>query len=286
MTASPTVSRFRPVHDAHAIVEETIFLEFTPPLQQAMPALLTLKEELKDEFTAIETLNVMQVQVTQQQGGAPQIGPQQISEGAGLRMIRSHADGTIETVINIQTTSVTITCNKYTRWDEIWPHQKSYISRILAKIHGTNSFLTGIGMRWVDQFVYDGDEPAYAAAELLRSGSAHLNPLAFSSGTRWHCHTGWFNGGTNPGRDVLNQLNVDAGQMNVAGEIRTAVAISHIQALRIAQRLDELASFNQASDPDHRALSGLMEALHDGNKRVLRELLTDSMIERIGLGAE
>ncbi|MCJ2121030.1 TIGR04255 family protein [Methylobacterium sp. J-077] len=274
---------FRPIHDAHAILEEMVFFEFSPPLEEAMPGLIALKDELKADFPTHEVLNTIKVHFTHQDQKPPELSSPELNKAAGIRLIKLDVDGTINQNILIGQESVALSCLKYSVWSDIWPEQKNHISKIFAKIVGTSSFLTGIGMRWVDQFIYDGDLSAYEASALLKTSSSYLHNSAFRSGSRWHCHTGWFDAGTYPGREVLNQVNLDAGLANVAGEMRTAVTVAHTQILRVTQLPDELATFMPHKGTGLDTLSGLMDALHDGNKRILDDLLIDSMSERIGL---
>lgn len=274
---------FRPIHDAHAILEEMIFFEFSPALEEAMPGLIALKDELKTEFPAHEVINTIKVQFTHQDQKHPEISTPELNKAAGVRLINLDPDGTINKNILIGQDSLMLSCLKYSAWSDIWPEQKNYIAKIFAKIVGTPSFLTGIGMRWIDQFIYEGDLASYDAAALLDASSPYLHSRAFRSGSRWHCHTGWFDAETYPSREVLNQVNLDAGPLNVAGEMRTAVTVTHTQILRVTQLPDELAAFMPHKGAGLDTLSGLMDALHDGNKRILRDLLTDSVCERIGL---
>ncbi|GJD90744.1 hypothetical protein BHAOGJBA_4286 [Methylobacterium hispanicum] len=286
MPAAMPEPRFRPVHDAHAIVEESTFFEFMPPLKQAMPALISLKDELRHDFPSHEILNMMQVQVFQQNQSQPQVTQPRVNEAAGINMQRFDADGTLASTISIAQETVTLDEYRYTRWHEVWPRQREHIAKIFARMSGTPSFMTGVGMRWTDQFIYEGEDEAYDAHELLDPTSAYLHPRAFTSGTRWHCHTGWFDADTTRGYEILNQVNLDAGAVNVQGAMRTAVTIGHAQILRANQAIDELAPFVPGNPSGLEALSALMEALHDGNKRLLRNLLTESMSTRIGLGLE
>ncbi|MCJ2067947.1 TIGR04255 family protein [Methylobacterium sp. J-030] len=283
MSSPTTVTLFRPIHDAHAILEEMIFFEFSPALEEAMPGLISLKDELKTEFPAHEILNTLKVQFTQQEQKQPELSTPEINKAAGIRLNRFGSDGIIDQNIQINQDLIGIFCRNYSIWDKIWPEQKSYIARIFAKIVGTQSFLTGIGMRWIDQFIYMGDDASYNAEDLLKTSSPYLHGRAFSSGARWHCHTGWFDPETYAGREVLNQLNLDAGLVNVDGKMSTAVTVTHTQILRVTQQPDELAAFMPHRGDGLGTLSGLMDALHDGNKRILGDLLTDSMCERISL---
>lgn len=277
---------FRPAHETHAIVEQLIYFEFTPTLEAAMPALITLKDDLHDDFPVHEIVNTMRVQLTQHEGGKPEIGTPEVNQAGGLRLSRLQPNGAPDMLISIDMNSIGIFCHNYSTWEDVWPKQRRYIDKIFAKLTVFSPFLTGIGMKWTDQFLYDGPEKEYDSRDLFKENSKCLNPLSFSSGQRWHCHTGWFDGEIAPGYEVLNQLNVDAGLINLQGNMRIAATIDHNQVMRAGQTVDQLSAFAPGGASTSGSLPALMEALHDGNKRVLRDLLTESALEMIALRPE
>lgn len=191
----------------------------------------------------------------------------------------------MDTVLSVDNNNIAIFCYKYTCWDEIWKRQKLFLQKAFSKV-GNLAFMTGIGMKWTDQFIYEGDPAAYDARKLLNEHSDSINPRTFKSGTRWHCHTGWFDTAICKQREILNQLNLNAGPVNIQGNMRVAVTIDHTQILRASKAVDELAAYAPGTASGFAALCGLMDALHDGNKRTLRDLLTESSLQSIALGPE
>lgn len=273
-------SLFQPVQEAHSIVEQMVFFQFAPPLDHVMPALVSLKDELVEELPHHEMMQSIQVDFS----GTAIINSDK-KDTAGILIFSLGKHGNRDWLINITPESISIHCTVYTKWEDIWPVQEKYISAIFSKLTSSKSFLAALGMRWIDQFIHEGSAEEYRAEELLRHNSQLLTELAFQSGTRWHCHTGWFHSVSGPGVDaeVLNQLNVDSGQINQGGHLRTAVTINHTQQLRADAPIDKLAKFLPTSGAGRATLSALMETLHDGNKQVLGDLLNDSSCKRIGL---
>jgi uncharacterized protein (TIGR04255 family) len=238
------------------------------------------------DFPISEIVNTMRVQFIQQAGNKPEIGTPEIKEAGGLRLSRLQESGAPDTMISIDKENISLICHNYSRWDKIWPKQSLYIDKIFAKLHSSQSYLTGIGMKWTDQFIYEGSDTNYDAKLLLNERSECLHSRAFKSGPRWHCHSGWFDKGISDSPEVLNQLNIDAGLVNIEGSMRIAITIDHAQLVRATHSVDALATFSPQSQAGAHALSGLMQTLHDGNKRILRDLLNDSSLKAIGMGAE
>jgi len=116
---------------------------------------------------------------------------------------------------------------------------------------------------------------------LFRTESGRLHPRAFKSGSRWHCHTGWFEQGAT-GEDILNQLNIDSGRHILDGAQVIIVSIDHTQILR-ATKPNQLAAYGSGSSQE---LEKLVQHFHADNKNVLASLLTKTMNTRINLVAE
>lgn len=65
-----------------------------------------------------------------------------------------------------------------------------------------------------------------------------------------------------------------------------AVTIDHNSQAGAFKSIDQLAEFLPVTEQGIEALSDLMATLHDGNKRVLADLLNDSWCAKIALGVE
>ena len=194
-------------------------------------------------------------------------------------------DGNVEWLLSIESNRISSHCLRYNGWPEVWSKQQRFIKAAFNHIGLVPVALSSAGMKWIDQFLHTGTVEEYRADDLLRKKSPYLHERAFSSGPRWHCHTGWFDAQLTKDYEVLNQLNVNSGLVNVRGNQRLAVTIDHTTQLR-AETTEQLSAFAPGGKEPLTALSGLMETLHRANKDVLRNLLTDVALDRVGLQME
>lgn len=273
-----TVNRFEPIHQAHAIAEMVMFFEFLPGLGTNIERLLPLRSELEADFPASDLLEVVQFTFGAQPSSAPQ------SKAGGIELRRFKPDGSFEWLIRITPQSISIHCLEYTRWKYVWDKVNGYADRIFAKLAGIDVGISGIGLKYVDQFVFQGELDAYNADLLFRRESSLLHARAFSSEVQWHCHTGWFQNAGSLG-EVLSQMNVESAITNVHTSQRAVVVIDHTFTRR-AQREGELTPYLTLSKTGLEARSNLAQWMHDANKELLSDLLIDTVRERISLNID
>ena len=271
--ADPQNLHFDPINRAHAIAELVLFFEFSPDLREVLPSLHSLKDVLKEKLPNVEIPQLFQVEFSPKQQSFRQV--------PGLELSRSLPDGTPAWIVNIAAPSVAIHCLDYTRWAAVWGEMRGYVGNVFNAIGAAPVSVSSIGLKYVDRFIWRGPEPDYDGALLFRTESGRLHPRAFKSGSRWHCHTGWFEQGAT-GEDILNQLNIDSGRHILDGAQVIIVSIDHTQILR-ATKPNQLAAYGSGSSQE---LEKLVQHFHADNKNVLASLLTKTMNTRINLVAE
>jgi hypothetical protein len=126
----------------------------------------------------------------------------------------------------------------------------------------------------VDVFV--GKSLRYDLAELFKRTS-FLAGIVYEQSATWHCNSGWFEQSGNT--RVLHNLNVECVEAGAASAL--AVNLRHFQRLYLASdtTIEELLRDSESD------LSAAMQLLHLNNKKIIGEMLADSMAKRIGLGA-
>jgi len=273
-----TDNRFEPVNKAHAIVEMVLFFEFVPSLSaNNIQRLLALRSELEEDLPSSDVLTSVQVLLSDQ-------GVKQEAKTGGIELRRFKPDGSLEWLIRISETSVSIHCLEYTRWESVWSKVNDYADKVFSKLSGANVTISKIGLKYVDQFMFHGDMKTYDVTPLLKQDSPLLHPHAFRSGSQWHCHTGWFEDAEALGQ-VLSQLNVDSTMASIQGNQHIVVVIDQTFT-RHAMSEGELASYSVPTIVGLETRSRLVNWMHEANKRLLCELLTDSVRNRIRLYTE
>lgn len=265
---------FEPANGSHALLETVFFAQFSPEVDVQQ-----LGEQLEDvaEFLPVK----IPIQGFKIIVGTS--GPEANAViASGWEFSRVAPDGSVEWVFRVTPEGLSVHCLAYTRWDEVWARASEILFKVLGKVP-SDVGLTGIGMKVIDRFRFVGHNlETYDLLRLAKRPNQLIADRAFSAGHRWHCHTGWFDmvaSGEGPlaPLEVLNQLNIDAGpQMEPAGE-KLFVMIDHNQ---VARNQAGPLVLGEGSDV---WVSELMRQLHEANKKVLADIVTDEMARRINL---
>lgn len=271
-------NRFEPIYKAHAIVEMAVFLELAQGFGD-MDQVLQLRSKMKGEFPKNDTLQAFEVVFDQSQ--KPTDTKNRI-EGIELKRFRSdEADESLEWLIRITSKSISIHCLEYTRWEYIWPRINEYIRTILKELHRPNLELSSIGLRYVDQFVFQGDNEKYDLGHLFKKDTTLIHPRAFDSGTNWHCNCGWFQDLDGLGK-VLSQMNTTG----VTQDDRSNVVIDQTFMFQAQGEAGDLSQCLLPDEMGNKHRSNILEKMHTENKYLLSDLLIDSMKQRINLCTE
>jgi uncharacterized protein (TIGR04255 family) len=271
---------FRPINKAHAIVEVVWYIQFSGEFSKgALNKFLTLKGPLADDLPKFSEIQKFSFAITPQ-GAAAQ------HELGGLEFQRIKKDGSLGWMLRIQDNSISTHCLDYSTWTQSWQDASKYLHLALSNIEGPDLPVSLVGLKYIDRFLYEGPADQLDMSKLLQGNSELLFPKAFRAGPLWHCHTGWFETVAGCNSDCLNQLNIDAAYTTIAGERKHTTTIDHNALVRFSQGEDKLQAIVGDSPNDTSQLNTIMNALHDGNKKVLANLLTAEMSERIFLKAK
>ncbi len=261
-------NQFNPVHNAHAIVEMIVFFQFHQgALDPHKDRLLEIREELSEEFPAYSSIQAFQIDIPSD--GNPSFHPK-----IGFELRRLKEDASIEWLIRLDSDSISIHCLDYSRWNYVWPKIQKYSKIILEKLEKGDVSPSAIGLKYVDQFVFQGEPKDYDISNLFKRDSLILHPRSFSSACQWHSHSGWFEEIAGLG-DVLNQINIDSV---IYEPKRYIISIDH--TCIYYNPTENALLYNQGF---HQIFA---EGIHKLNKSLLGDLLTDNMQQRINLGWE
>ena len=265
---------FQPLHAGHAIQEAIFFFSFgrsfTPP---ELESTVSLQEAFKESLPAFERVDVYQIKLNEP-GSPPE------ASGLGLGGVvfqKRDVDGNLVRMVRIAQNIVGVHFVVYSRWDKVWPEARGLLKACVERLNIQDNPITGVSLRYIDNFSFVGLPDAYSAESLFQRGSQYLTSKNFSSGHLWHNHSGWYDKCPS-GRNVLNQLNVGTGI--VVDQHQTL--IDHCISTDVGRLTISDDLFGQ--EPSSEALLDvLMGYMHAGNRAVLLDLLTPSMAQRINL---
>jgi uncharacterized protein (TIGR04255 family) len=195
--------------------------------------------------------------------------------GRGLEFSFLRPDGTPAWQLRVEPSGIVVECTRYSRWDRIWVAASNHLRIALEVLSGSEDSDTGVAgaaLHFVDRFIDESGDGHYDA---LFQQTSRLPSAAFSFGDVWHNNSGWFDESVKD-YPVLHNLNVIASR---AVPPAITVDIVHVQQLRYPVPTT-ISDFKQNFDT---LFSDAMQRLHDNNKAMVLELITDVMAQQIGL---
>ncbi len=269
---------FKPVHGAHAVVETVFFFEFAAPIlsdeaiEEHLPAAYADILARVDKTGSIEVSFDAATRLSSQR----EIFTYTFSNGGDEES--EAPEWAVRITDGVQ---ISIHCTAYTRWDAVSKQAFQFLDKLAMHAQAALD-LRSLGFKVVDQFRYEPSEGPYDLRLLCNPSSSYLSRKSFESGDRWHNNSGWFWGHPN-GKQILNHLNVNSSAVAVQYKApHTYVTIDHVQVLRREEDRDALLSSVDA-DQFSRVVHEFFEPLHDQNKLVINDLLTEEACRRLSL---
>ena len=266
------MSRFEPIHDAHAIEQVALVVSMSQGLADAeFNAACAAADRFKAELPGTQQLQFQTIAL-----GAFGIPPAMGAFG-GRVFTSSRKDGSIESELRVERHGIGFRTTAYTRWPLIWEQARRYFETLLP-FYLAGAEIASISLNYVDKFFWDGDSLAMAPNLLLRPGSAFICPHVFEAKDLWHSHMGVFQRADQAIKRLLN-INLDCLDENQPAP-RRIVTITTILTDMLNQ-----AGYAPLHRPDSGTEFFCMRAnqLHEDNKTLLAEIINDRMCKRIGL---
>jgi uncharacterized protein (TIGR04255 family) len=267
------VAKFLPFAGKNSIAEMNIGIQFALPFD---PKIADSLEAIKAEFSAVfpkfEPLQMITINLGPQFPMPVANPPSTIN---GFSLVKVKADGSPARVLRVVTNVLSVHFLEYTSWKETKPQAIDYISRCLAKLNSLDhNPATGVLLRYIDRFTFDGASESATADKLFRSDTKFVAARILNGGYQWHCNSGWFERTTAD----LNQLNVSSGMVQSA----VSVIVDHNSVYNFPAPCASLAGLTQGNN-ERPSLEATLEQQHAANASMLRNLLNKEMLDTIGL---
>ncbi len=265
---------FEPIHDAHAIEQVVISIQFNAPLRnENFAELRKIAEAFKPELPGRSPLQTITLAL-----GGGGVVPAPVAQGFSMHI--SGADGVIQHELRVDANSLTYRTTSYSRWALIWERARKYFEALLG-VYVRDVKLAAISINYVDKFVWSGSEMSDKTSSLIREGSKYLPKHIYESSDLWHSHTGAFVKVDKNTKRLIN-VNVDHIDETQDTEMRRAIVISTV----LTDIFDQVGYEPLSIDGEEAHLDFLNEkitALHDLDKDVLGDIINDEMCQRIDL---
>ena len=191
---------------------------------------------------------------------------------SGMDFSRIRPDGGVEWSVSLRPNFFSCTCGSYDRWKNVKPKALSFLKPFLDVVCSTGAEIQGYGLQYSDTFRWSKAQPD-AWKDLVRENSPLLPSILRDRPGIWHFNQGWVEPSGGDAR-VLNVLNMDVTDdpemrtLRVNGQHR-------LQAVSMAGHMTESILMT--------TIDAAMDSLHEANKAALRSVLSDRLLNMIGL---
>ncbi len=264
-----------PCSGAHAVQSAVFAIEWLNPLPQEalseVRATYDKGESLKRQFPETpQEQKLLSVRIDQASGAATL--PTVASGGAcvGYKFSKTAGPSPSRT-LQITRENCLYIVQDYTRWKPVLTDVLLAFSEIAESL--VKSPVAAIGLQYTDVFHWRAAPEELNFSEVLSESSGLIPTSALARKDLWHSHHGYFVDSVEPTpHKLLENLNVDI--VDNGGQRSVAIVTSH-QA-RLTKPI-----YNSADLKTY--LDSFYECLHNRNKALLSQILTDGVKRKIKL---
>lgn len=264
-----------PLHEGHAIEKVAFGIEWSTPLPPSSIAGFegVYDSLLKDQLPSKKPLVHFDVTISEKGGSA-----QHSMNKTGWVFERFAPNGEPERSLVLAASSLSATFHGYTRWVEVYRNAVDMMNPFLKLISDHSEGVAAFGLQYHDVFRVVGDKKLFTADMVLRRGSAILPASVFDRTSLWHAHHGYFTDfEEGPQQRKLTVVKVDLVDQNEDRNLR----VTTVHKTIFTEPIKDLAQLDSAVDDSY--LNVALHDMHDENKEVLRSVLNDEALKKIGL---
>lgn len=187
-------------------------------------------------------------------------------------------DGDVTESVHIHGNYVHVVWSEYRGWSYSRDSALQYLQPVLTLVRDGRLKLSSVGLAYNDVFFNDSLE-SYDANDVLRSDCRYLAPFVHSAGKRWHHWLAWGSEASDELALVTRStLRVDASVTKPEDDSDPShvTVIVHVQNIRWADD-------NALASPSNEDVQAAWDHAHGANNALMHEMITDDMLERIGL---
>lgn len=260
-----------PIGGKHAIEVMAIGIEWAAPMGESemkeLEATYTTSSYLQEFLPSLTPLHELALNI-----GIPgNFVAENRAGGFDLKQFKSN--GNVAWAVSIRPGFIACNCMDYDRWASIKPTAIELLTPFLKAAIAKGQQIQAVGLQYQDVFRVNCAIGSESLATLFRQNSAFIPGHLLKQHSLWHSHQGWFSESPEQQR-LLNNVNLDVLEQD-----------SHLLVkLNGQHRVFSLSGDGKVSRViDGEQLEEILDFLHIQNKKVLGEVLSDEILDRIGL---
>ncbi|MCB0066951.1 MAG: TIGR04255 family protein [Caldilineaceae bacterium] len=253
----------------HSIQNAVLAVEWSPEIDATqLESIRGAAHGLVQDFKE-ETQQTIRVSFSNAPGNVPTSAP--APEISGYAYSRFSPAGELQKQVQISRGSCLIVVADYQRWKQLIADVKSVFAVVLSALPASVTIST-VGLQYSDRFIWKANAETLDLREVFRANSPYLTAHSLDCKQAWHSHHGYFEKSVVPTPhnrlDIIN-INVVDEPSGRAIQVLTSHRAALDGPLQAAGALDQVVA--------------MQDALHDLNKGIFRELLTEPLLQKIHL---
>lgn len=258
----------------HAIESASFSIAFSDQLSRADFARFDEKTPvIMEEFPSIQPMEAITLKVSPDQHAFSR-------EEKGRELSEFGRDGKKLWSGRFFENSVQITCHEYSGWRDVWQSVEKKLPILLNCVDQKKEVIS-IDFAVVDEFATQISEMDLTPSVVLKNDSKYISPKMLEiTDSRWDLQQGWFE----PLDDHSSRLTrLDCRSVRRNDQYVTTV--QNVLSMRSNGPNRPLSEYLSEKDGEN-DLARLFREFHDQNKKILRELIVDGLLRRMGLSEE
>jgi uncharacterized protein (TIGR04255 family) len=269
------MGEYLPFAGKNAIIEMAVGIQFQAQFDSITGENLeAVKRDFAGDFPKFEPVQQFVLNVG---GSFPFPSPPSSPGSSGFVLTRIKPDTSPARILRVMGNTISIHFMEYDSWKQTKALAISYFNRCLNLIGVfERNAAVAVFMRYIDRFTFDGDPQAANAKLLFQEDSKFLPPVIFESGSLWHSNSGWYDSLI----DEIKALN----NLSVVGVTQptTSVTVDHTSVLSLSKPCNSSIELFEGSQ-NQCTLLDILDKQHLANTVILKNLLSETMLDTIGL---
>ncbi len=259
-----------PYNDKNAIKSAAFALELDKEIDEdilnAIKKLYLEEAQFQKDFVKEETIQTVKMQM------GPNVQEVSTLQLGGLSYTIPSANN-FHWRLLIQGNRISITCNAYTRWDDVWGFSKKYFEKILAQLDGYS--FNKVVLEYLDEFHIKDMTDNKWLDELFKTDSPYLPKFVYEVNEPWHSHNGFMS--KNKDCQTINLINMNLLKNNMDLTANLMMQTQHASSLLTP------VSLNGNISDGIQIIEKKMEDNHEFNKELLTKHLTQNILDKLSL---